>query len=58
MSFELILKQAGLRKSDLARRLGISLNCVSKWGDKAPKYATAYLLLLIEYNRTLPAPKA
>lgn len=57
MSFNLILKQAGITKSGLAKRLGLTSNSVSKWGDSAPKYAIAYLLLLIEYNRTLPPPK-
>lgn len=57
MSLDILLKHAGLRKSDLAKRLGVSNNCVSKWKGRPPKYAAAYLLLLIEYNKLIPTPK-
>jgi DNA-binding transcriptional regulator YiaG len=54
MNFEHLLERAGLTKAELARRLGLSANAVSKWGDVCPKYAEAYLFLLIEYNRVRP----
>ena len=49
-----LLKEAGLTKAELARRLGISANAVSKWRGKAPVYAVAYLELLVKYNRVRP----
>ena len=49
--FKDLLEHAGLRKSDLARKLGITPDAISRWKDKPPKYAVAYLELLIEYNR-------
>ena len=52
--FPLLLCRAGILKSELARRLGITPNSVSNWKDSPPKYAVAYLELLIEYNRVRP----
>lgn len=37
------LRKAGLRKADLARELGLTPNCVSKWRDEPPEYALAFL---------------
>lgn len=55
MDFEALLARAGITKAELARRLGLTPNAVSKWRHgKVPKYATAYLELLIEYNRVRP----
>lgn len=54
MGFSTLLSRAGLSKAELARRLGITANAVSKWGDSAPVYAVAYLELLIEFNRVRP----
>ena len=49
-----LLKRAGITKSELGRKLGLTANGVSKWKDSPPKYAVAYLELLIEYNRVRP----
>lgn len=52
--FKELLKRAGIRKSDLARLLGITPRTISLWKDNPPQYAIAYLHLLIEYNRYRP----
>ena len=52
--FQGLLDRAGIRKAELARRLGITANAVSLWKDSPPQYAIAYLELLIEYNRVRP----
>jgi len=49
-----LLDRAGIRKAELARRLGLNPRSVSAWGDSPPGYAIAYLRLLIEYNRVRP----
>jgi transcriptional regulator with XRE-family HTH domain len=49
-----LLSRAGLTKAELARRLGVTANAVSKWGNDPPRYAVAYLELLVEYNRVRP----
>lgn len=54
MGFRDLLLRAGITKAELARRLGLSPNTVSKWRDSPPRYAVAYLELLIEYNRVRP----
>lgn len=54
MDFGRLLERAGINKAELARRLGLTQNGVSKWGNDPPKYAVAYLELLIEYNRVRP----
>ena len=54
MNFEETLKRAGIKKADLARSLGLSRNTVSSWGDEPPRYALAFLELLIAYNRIAP----
>ena len=54
MMFDELLKRSGLTKAELSRRLGITANAVSKWHDAPPKYAIAYLELLVEYNRVRP----
>ena len=54
MELRPLLLKAGLTKAALARRLGITPNAVSKWGDRAPPYAVAYLEVLIQYNRIRP----
>lgn len=52
--FKELLKRAGITKAELARRLGLSQNTVSSWRDDPPRYAVAYLELLIEFNRVRP----
>ena len=56
MDFETILARAGITKAELARRLGVTPNAVTKWNKKiaVPRYALAYLELWIEYNRVRP----
>lgn len=54
MTFGDLLRRAGITKAELARRLGVTANAVSKWGEGAPRYAVAYLELLVEYNRVRP----
>lgn len=54
MSFKDLLARAGITKAKLARDIGISARAVSAWGNCPPKYAVAYLELLIEYNRIRP----
>lgn len=49
-----LLERAGITKAELARRLGITANSISKWKGYAPQYAIAYLELLVEYNRVRP----
>lgn len=52
--FKSLLERAGITKAELARRLGISARGVSAWKDSPPRYAVAYLELLIEFNRVRP----
>ncbi len=52
--FKNLLARAGITKAELARRLNVDPRTVSSWQSSPPGYATAYLLLLIEYNRLLP----
>lgn len=52
--FKGLLERAGITKAELARRLGITSGAVSLWRDNPPRYAVAYLELLIEYNRVRP----
>lgn len=54
MDFDAILKRAGITKAELARRIGLTANGVSKWGSNPPRYAVAYLELLVELNRVRP----
>ena len=54
MDFAVLLGRAGITKAELARRLGITANAISKWGNSPPRYATAYLELIIEFNRVRP----
>ena len=54
MGLKALLGRAGISKAELARRLGITANAVSKWRDSGPRYAVAYLELLIEFNRVRP----
>lgn len=54
MLFEELLKRAGITKAELARKLGITPNTISTWKGEQPQYATAYLDLLIAFNRIAP----
>ena len=54
MEFAELLKRAGITKAELARRLGLTPNGVSKWGQNPPKYAVTYLELLESFNRVKP----
>ena len=49
-----LLSRAGITKAELARRLGLDPGTVTKWGQAAPRYAVAYLELLVEFNRVRP----
>ena len=52
--FEELLKRAGLTKAELARRLGLTANAISRWRNNPPRYAVAYLEQVIEFNRIRP----
>lgn len=55
MDFEQLLQRAGITKAELARRLKLSRGTVSRWNQGVvPGYATAYLELLIDYNKVRP----
>ena len=54
VDFAVLLERSGLTKAALARELGLTAGTVSRWGGKCPRYAEAYLLLLIEFNRVRP----
>lgn len=49
-----LLTKAGITKAELSRRLSVSPRTVSSWGQRPPQYATAYLELLIRFNRIAP----
>lgn len=49
-----LLERAGITKAELARRIGIRRETISGWKEDWPRYAVAYLELLIEYNRYRP----
>lgn len=51
--FKDLLKQAGLTKAELSRQLGLNPRTVSSWGGNPPRYATAYIELLISYRRLI-----
>ena len=46
-----LLKQSGLKKRELAERLGRGVVSVARWQDKPPKYVTAYLEVLVENQK-------
>ena len=48
-----LLKRAGITKAELSRRLGITPQTISNWKEAPPRYAVAYLELLIEHNRVI-----
>ena len=48
MTFENMLSEAKMTKTALAERLGLSRVAVSKWKDSPPRYAIAYLELVIK----------
>lgn len=37
-----------MKKQELAEALGVTANCVSKWGFSPPRYAIAYIELYCE----------
>ena len=49
--FDDLLKQAGLRKNELADILGIKKGTISTWKGSPPQYAIAYLELYIESRK-------
>jgi len=52
--FKKLLERAGISKAELSRRLGLHANSITNWGNSPPRYAEAYIELLIEYNRIRP----
>lgn len=52
--FKSQIARAGITKAELSRRLGLTTRAVSSWKNCPPTYATAYLELLIAYNRIAP----
>ena len=56
MDFKLLLQAAWMNKVGLARALGLNAKTVYEWRNKPPKYATAYLMLMAEYNKVRPLP--
>ena len=51
MSYLDMLAELGWTQSELARRLDIHRNSVSKWKGDAPGYALAYLELALAIKR-------
>lgn len=51
MSFNQLLKTAGMKKSDLADVLGIKKGTISTWKGQPPQYVYAYLDLYIDSMR-------
>lgn len=51
MDWKKQLKEAGLTKSLLSQNLGLHPNTVTLWQDNPPKYARAYVDILIRYQR-------
>ena len=41
---------APFSKAELARRLGVSPETVTRWGDNLPQYAIAYITLYNEHE--------
>ena len=59
MDFMELLSRAGITRAVLARRLNVSESSVYRWSNdlrqsNIPGYATAYLELLVEFNRVRP----
>ena len=59
MDFMELLSRAGITRAELARRLNVSESSVYRWSNdlrksNIPGYATAYLELLVEFNRVRP----
>lgn len=48
-----LLERAGINRSELARRMGVTRGAVSKWKGRIPAYAYSYLVLLIAHNKLL-----
>ena len=44
------LRKLGWNQADLARKLRVHPNTVSKWNEELPGYAEAYLDLAIEFR--------
>lgn len=45
------LDELGWSKARLARKLGVHVNTVTKWGDEPPEYARAYLEAVVSKKR-------
>jgi hypothetical protein len=56
LAFKELLGEAGITKTELARRLGRSANAATKWSGNEPKYARAYLELMIAHNALTARP--
>lgn len=55
MTFDQYLVALGLQKQELAARLGISKEQVSRWKDKPPAYAIAYMECMLNLKKTRKA---
>jgi DNA-binding Xre family transcriptional regulator len=49
-----LLIKARMSKAELARRLGVTANAVTRWKVQCPKYAIEYLKLFIEVEKLKP----
>lgn len=50
MSLDGLLRQAGITKTELAKRLGVHKATITNWKHQPPQYAVAYCELLVQYN--------
>lgn len=48
------VRLAGITKIELAKLLGVTKGTIYNWKNDPPKYATAYIELLMDNNRLRP----
>jgi hypothetical protein len=53
LSFSQLLDRAGMTKAKLARTFLMTPTAISLWGNNPPRYARAYLELLVAYKKLL-----